>query len=87
MDINRQVKFIFSYICITIWFAAAVSAVFAASPPPAAGNAETAELAASTPSAAGKEETGKEFPDDPNEQLRMAINAVFVKSREIMKLI
>ena len=24
-----------------------------------------------------KEETGKEFPDDPNEQLRMAINAVF----------
>ena len=61
MDINRQVKFIFSYICITIWFAAAVSAVFAASPPPAAGNAETAELAASTPSAAGKEETGKVY--------------------------
>jgi pyruvate,orthophosphate dikinase len=24
-----------------------------------------------------KEETGKDFPDDPNEQLRMAINAVF----------
>ncbi|MDH5740180.1 MAG: pyruvate, phosphate dikinase [Nitrospira sp.] len=24
-----------------------------------------------------KEETGKEFPDDPNEQLKMAINAVF----------